>query len=268
MFRASITLLFIILAHMGNSQGMHQLGLSGGMSYYNGELNPMRHFPTQGSHWAWGITHRRPISSRWTWKNSVWLGQVSGDDALSTAQQQVDRNLNFNSKVYEYTTQFEFNFFHYHPFVTRDHFSPYVSTGIGFFWMNPTAVLSGNTFELRNYGTEGQTKAYSRFQFCLPLDIGIKWKFNHRVMFSLSWGYRKTFTDFLDDVSGYYPEDPAELSTISQALSNKSLDNGNANNEWGMMRGEPGNKDSYTFTMLTVLVRIGKNPNLCKFNTY
>jgi hypothetical protein len=139
---------------------------------------------------------------------------------------------------------------------------------MGFFYMNPTATLNGNTFELRQYGTEGQTKAYSRVQFALPVDFGIKWKLNHRFMFSLSWGWRKTFTDYIDDVSGYYPEDPSALSTLSQALSNKSLDNGNADNSWGMQRGEPGNKDSYSFTMLSILVRIGKNPNLCKFNTY
>lgn len=250
------------------SQGMHQLGASAGLSYYNGELNPRGQFPGGATYFSWGIVHRLPISSRWTWKNNISLGRVSGDDATATNEQQLNRNLNFTSKINEFVSQIEFNFFHYHPFVSHDFFTPYISTGIGWFWMNPTATLNGNTFDLRQYGTEGQTKPYSRLQFVLPLDLGIKWKFSHRVMFSLSWGFRKTFTDHLDDVSGYYPEDPSKLSTLSQALSNKSLDNGNADNEWGMQRGDPGDKDSYSFTMFSILVRIGKNPNLCKFNTY
>jgi hypothetical protein len=268
MKRPVFFLFFLITVSSALAQGLHQIGISSGLSYYNGELNPTAQFPGGSTYFSWGMVHRKPLNSRWTWKNNIFIGKVSGDDAAATEDQRLNRNLNFSSDIYEFMSQIEFNFFNYHPFVTRDKFTPYLGIGMGFFYMNPTATLNGNTFELRQYGTEGQTKAYSRVQFALPVDFGIKWKLNHRFMFSLSWGWRKTFTDYIDDVSGYYPEDPSALSTLSQALSNKSLDNGNADNSWGMQRGEPGNKDSYSFTMLSILVRIGKNPNLCKFNTY
>ena len=86
-------------------------------------------------------------------------------------------------------------------------------------------------------------------------------------MFALEYGIRKTFTDYLDDVSTGYPEDPSQMSTVSQALSNRNLDNGNDQNEWGMQRGNSQRKDFYTMTSFTLLIRIGKQPNLCKYNT-
>ena len=61
------------------------------------------------------------------------------------------------------------------------------------------------------------------------------------------------------------------LAPISEKYKGKTpginLDNGNDQNEWGMQRGNSQRKDFYTMTSFTLLIRIGKQPNLCKYNT-
>lgn len=251
----------------GFSQSQNQVGLMAGASYYLGDLNETGHFKKANTNFAWGIVHRLPINDRFTWKNSILFAKISGDDSKSTSQIKQNRNLNFEATLNEFSTQFEFNFLPYHSFVIRHHFSPYIFTGAALFWFNPTTTLNGNVYNLREYRTEGQPEEYKKMQFAIPFGIGLKFKLNHRILFALEYGIRKTFTDYLDDVSTTYPDDPSNMSTVSQALSNRSLDNGNKQNEWGMQRGNSQRKDLYTMTSFTMLIRIGKHPNLCRYNT-
>ncbi|MBD79284.1 MAG: hypothetical protein CL840_10215 [Crocinitomicaceae bacterium] len=265
---AFVIIVFFELLHFGAfSQSQNQVGLQAGMSYYLGDLNETGHFKAGRTHFTWGIIHRLPINDRFTWKNSILFGKISGDDSESESQIKRNRNLNFESRINEFSTQFEFNFLPYHSFVIKHHFSPYIFGGLALFWFNPTTTLNGNEYNLREYRTEGQNAEYNKVQFAIPFGFGLKFKFSHRVLFSLEYGIRKTFTDYLDDVSTSYPDDPSTMSTVSQALSNRSLDNGNNQNEWGMQRGNSQRKDFYTMTTFTMLIRIGKHPNLCKYNT-
>jgi hypothetical protein len=244
-----------------------EIGFQAGVAYYLGDLNEVGHFKSGHTHRAWGFVLRQPISDRFAWKNSFVITKLSGNDADSELQTNQNRNLSFSTKFYEFSSQIEFNFFRYHSFVIRNHISPYIFTGMSFFRFNPTAELNGNEYNLREFRTEGQADMYKRLQFALPFGAGIKFKFSHRIMFALEYGLRKTFTDYLDDVSTKYPDDPSTMGTVSQALSNRTLDNGNKQNEWGMQRGNSQRKDLYAFTTFSVVVRLGKNPNLCKYNT-
>ncbi|UTW64364.1 hypothetical protein KFE98_09560 [bacterium SCSIO 12741] len=225
------------------------------------------HFKTKTTHFTYGLVHRLPFkNNRWAWKNSFLIGRISGDDALSDSEINRNRNLSFTSRLYEFSSQFEFNFFEYNTFIRDEFMTPYLFTGVAFFWFDPKADLDGNAYSLRDYQTEGQSSPYSRFQFALPFGAGLKFKFSHRVLFNVEYGMRRTFTDYLDDVSTTYPDNPSEMGTVAQALSNRSLDNGNGQNEWGMQRGNSQRPDFYAFTTFTMLIRIGKNPNLCKYN--
>jgi hypothetical protein len=85
-------------------------------------------------------------------------------------------------------------------------------------------------------------------------------------MFGLEYGIRRTFTDYIDDVSTAYPNDPNKLTTTAQALSNRNINNKNRS-IWGTQRGNPNKNDFYTHTSFTVTVRLGKQPNLCRYNT-
>jgi hypothetical protein len=117
--------------------------------------------------------------------------------------------------------------------------------------MNPTTNFDGNEIALQPLGTEGQgTRAnnklpYSLNQLTVPLGLGVKITLKKRLAISLEYGIRKTFTDYLDDVSGNYVSSEIirnENGPLAATLANRSL-----NTETAVNRGNPNNKDWYVF---------------------
>jgi len=110
----------------------------------------------------------------------------------------------------------------------RVSWTPYGFIGVAGFLNNPEAQapatdLQGNSLpeagkwvKLRPLGTEGQystldptdanygIKPYKVAQIAIPFGIGIRLKLNQVMDFSAEWGFRYTFTDYLDDVSRNY----------------------------------------------------------------
>lgn len=60
---------------------------------------------------------------------------------------------------------------------------------------------------------------YSRFQIVLPVGIGARYKLTNNLDISMDIGYRHTFTDYLDDVSGEY----VDLSGFGDPLANPDV---------------------------------------------
>lgn len=257
---------FMFLFSPGKSQMKTEIGVLLGQSYYLGDLNPTTQFPRGHTHISWGVILRQPINERWAFKAQYYSSKLSGSDASSKSSAAQNRNLSFETPLNEFSGQFEFNFSRYHSFIIRHHFSPYLFGGLGLGVINPRAEFNGNQYDLRELLTEGQERPYSKAQFIIPFGFGLKFKFSHRVMFALEYGIRKTFTDYIDDVSTAYPDDPVILTTTAQALSNRNINDENRS-IWGTQRGNPGKKDFYTHTSFTLTVRLGKQPNLCKYNT-
>ena len=115
----------------------------------------------------------------------------------------------------------EIDFFKFHPGQNDtdepDFGSPYFFAGINYMRMNPKGKLDGEWVELQPLGTEGQgtilrndnnelVKKYSRNQIVIPFGVGVKMNITHHLSFGLEYGMRKTFTDYLDDVSGTYAD--------------------------------------------------------------
>jgi len=109
--------------------------------------------------------------------------------------------------------------------------------------------------------TEGVS--YSRLGTAIPIGFGLKFKFSHRVLFALEWAIRKSSTDYLDDVSSFYPN-PDDMTNVAIGLSNKSVLSDQPS-EWGALRGNPTNRDWFNFTTFQVSIRLGKNPRLCHY---
>lgn len=259
-------LFFIFTCGIAQSQMLTEVGALIGQSYYLGDLNQTGHFPAKHTHLSWGISVRQPINARWAFKGTYFNGKLSGSDADNKNPLIQNRNLSFESPINEVSAVFEFNFLRYHSFIIRDYISPYMFGGIAVGFINPKAELNGNKYDLRELKTEGQQNPYSKSQFAIPFGVGLKFKFSHRVMFALEYGIRRTFTDYIDDVSTIYPADPTTISTTSQALSNRTIDP-DGREIWGTQRGNPNKNDFYTNTSFTITVRLGKHPNLCKYNT-
>jgi hypothetical protein len=65
-------------------------------------------------------------------------------------------------------------------------FSPYLFGGLGLFGMT---------------GNKSKPEEYSNIQGALPFGVGFKYIYNPKWYFSLEFGPRKTFFDYLDNVS-------------------------------------------------------------------
>lgn len=238
-----------------------EVGIMIGASTYKGELN--NHIVnTKFVHPAVGLFYRRCLNSFWSFRAGVNYGRISADDARSNDSYQKFRNLSFRSDILEANGIFEFNFF---PFQTASESSakvtPFLMFGIAVFHFNPKANLDGTWYELQPLGTEGQrsgqetgAKNYSRVQVSLPIGGGFKVKLSNRFSLALEAAARKTYTDYLDDVSTTYP-DVVQLAATNgpeaAALSDRSpLQNTNANAQH--QRGNKSDKDWYLFSGLTI----------------
>ena len=78
---------------------------------------------------------------------------------------------------------------------------------------------------------------------------------------AVEYGVRKTFTDYLDDVSRYYA-DPALLATtpngdLSQKLSDRRPEIGLEPAQVGSLRGNPDDNDKYLLLMFSITKRLG-----------
>ncbi len=250
-----------------------EFGFFGGGSYYIGDINPSKHFVYSKP--AAGIIARYNLSTRHSMRFTANYGNVYGDDAVSNDDWQVNRNLKFNSTILEVAAGFEICLKKYSINKTdyRYRFTPYFFYEIAYFRMNPKTNAVGSDIELGEVGTEGQgselnqKKSYSTNQFAIPLGIGFKFNLAKRVGMSIEYGIRKTFTDYLDDVSGDYV-DPNLLNAIRGPLASQLADpslNGVSHQYSGANRGNSNNKDWYSFYGVMITFKPWK-PNICDFS--
>lgn len=156
---------------------------------------------------------------------------------------------------------------------------PYAVLGVGYFHFNPQGSLTDANgkktwYYLRPLHTEGEgfpeypeRKEYSLSQINIPMGLGMKYFLSDRVNISLEILLRKSFTDYIDDVSTTYinpdlfnkylsPKDAVIARQISDkvfAIVNPGL----SRNSPGTQRGNPNQNDSYFTTFLKFGIRLG-----------
>ncbi|MFK8039130.1 MAG: DUF6089 family protein [Crocinitomicaceae bacterium] len=266
MYNVKYRIIFIFLlcfslslkAQSDNFKKAFEIGVFGGGGYYIGDLNPTTHFVYSKP--AFGGIIRYNLSKRHSFRITGTYGEVYANDANSSDPWQVNRNLNFQSKLFEVAAGFEICLLRYAINDMKYRFTPYFFYEVAWLKMNPmTTNSNGNEALLNDFGTEGQgtelssQRNYFRNQFTVPLGIGIKFNIVRRIAISLEYGIRKTFTDYMDDVSGNY----VDLASVTNSLTAIELADPSLNNISslpGTNRGNANNKDWYAFygAMLTI----------------
>ncbi|MFM9944885.1 MAG: DUF6089 family protein [Bacteroidia bacterium] len=242
-----------------------ELGGMIGASNYNGDL--AREIVLRETHLAGGGFFRYNFGKYFSLKTGVQVGSISGNDKNFAENKY--RNLSFKSTITEFSSVMEINFKPFGAQVRTESFTPFVELGVGLFHFNPKAKYNGDWFNLHNLRTEGQTskEMYKLTQLSIPFGMGLKWSVNDNFTLGFEFVYRKTFTDYLDDVSTTYPSLPEHTKTfgpLSAALSDRSAEvEGVAEplSTAGDMRGDPGLKDWYFFTMFSFSYRF--TPIVC-----
>lgn len=238
--------------------GKSELGFTVGGMNYIGDLNDQSMLGKVNL--AYGGLFRYAFDERWSLRFDVDYGHLEGGNPDYINR----RNLSFRSYLFEGSLRAEFNFF---PFSMRDdHFiwTPFIFGGFGFFSYNPKAYytnpLNGVSgwYELQPLCTEGQgtalapdRKVYSLKQFSMPFGLGIKYHPNKSLTLSVEYGFRKTWTDYLDDVSTTYVDnnDLRNLQgELAAALADRSgeIEEGYTN-ETGIKRGDDSLDDWFAY---------------------
>ncbi len=156
---------------------------------------------------------------------------------------------------------------------------PYALGGIGVFHFNPQGSLTdaaGNKswYYLHPLRLEGQgmpeypySKPYKLTQMNIPFGAGLKYFASDRINVSMELLYRKTFTDYIDDVSQRYI-DPSFYSkylttqeaTLAYKLSDKAkgiIFPGMTRYPAGTQRGDLKDSDTYFSLVLKAGIRLG-----------
>ncbi len=250
-----------------------EFGLFLGGSYYLGDLNRNGHFNSFTKP-AGGIIYRYNFNPRLSFKANMLFGTLFADDARSGVPAQEQRNLHFKSPLTELAGEIEFNFMNYVIGSHRTLFTPYVFVGIAGFKFNPKAQVDGNWFALQPLSTEGQEttfngqKRYKLNQLAIPFGVGVKAWISSRVGLALEWGWRKTFTDYLDDVSTTYV-DPVRLGVERGPVASYFSDTGTMAGTGinvGKQRGDPSDKDWFSFAGVSLMFKLRNRYQSC--NSY
>jgi hypothetical protein len=200
-----------------------EIGFSGGVSYYNGDLNPLNPLPVQYTHPTFGFHYRYYFNSRLAISGTFVRGTFSADDNISKFIP--ERNIAFSSKFNELAAVFEYHFLHYLPGSTRNYFTTYIFGGLGILNYNPV-MEAGNRFLVVPTHLPLLKGSVAPV---MPFGIGFKYSLGKRIGLSIEWGERKTLRDDLDGTEHRYeglvtvPSDPM---TVSQS----ELDDINMNN--------------------------------------
>jgi hypothetical protein len=239
--------LFFTNSHvMAQSRGIFMpyssVGFGLGTSNYYGDLAPYRR-PVASTfkmmRWSIAGNYTRHFTPRLAARASFTYARIAGDDYIMNRGSKHEtnifyaRNLHFRNDLKEFSVQ---GIFKLTPdnrsYDRRPQFGAYLFAGIALTAHNPKALdsLNGTWVKLQPLGTEGQgnegyDKKYSLVQFAIPVGIGVRYKINSRFDISAELGFRKTFTDYLDDTHGAYA-DPSLFANDPTALhfSNRTQD--------------------------------------------
>ena len=214
---------------------------------------------------ALGIGMRIKIAQFFSAKGNFYWGIIRGDDKLTLEPARHARNLNFKSNIFELSGQVEFNFIreqkgHIYQIkgvrgMKHKEKSLYLFAGAGLVHFNPKGLYEGKWYALQPLSTEGEgilpgTKKYSRNTAIISVGGGFRVAINKYWGIGFEFGMRKTFSDYMDDVSTTYP-DPKIFNgdPVATYLSNP----GHLDVAYGVdIRGDRTHNDAYMFGTFTV----------------
>lgn len=193
-----VLFLSIIISINTFAQKSSNLGFFVGGSYYLGELNTNKQFynPQPSA----GIFYRYNFNSRWAARANLYGGYLAANDADSKHTYQNQRNFSFSTIFIDLAGQMEFNFLPYRLGDENTPFTPYVALGIG-----------GAYF----------TTSTRPIQITVPVSFGIKFNISSKIGLGIAWSFRKTFTDYIDNLSNY--KSIEEIGTPDNKYSAKQV---------------------------------------------
>jgi hypothetical protein len=239
------------------------IGLLAGAVNYQGDLKP-NSFTFEHSNLLVSLSIRKPLSRWFSVRGGLSMGKVEAADRYNRDYLQI-RNLSFDSKLSEAYALLEVDLLN----IETAHVTPYLLGGGVLFHYNPyTFDQAGKKVYLQPLSTEGQglpeypdRKVYPLTQKALAMGGGVRVAVSNCMFVSLEFSQRKTFTDYLDDVSTSFVDESKLLAArgakaVELAFRGDEVNPATNYPPHGEQRGTPTEADWYYFTALNVEMRL------------
>lgn len=182
---------FLLISFSIFSQNV-ELGITGGFSYYLGEINPGKPVLNQPKP-TLGFIYRKNLNKRYALRGGVNYAKLAATDKFRSSENAAYRHLSFSSDLWEGYGLLEFNFI---PYQLNDRATsrstPYIFIGLAAFRVAP---------ETRGRNLD---KSNSMIALSIPFGVGMKFNLLGNMGFGIEWGMRKTFSDNIDGLSANY----------------------------------------------------------------
>lgn len=162
-----------------------EVGFGLGVFNYTGDL--VRTYNLATAKPAATAFYRSNISNVISLRTSVTAGKIGASDSrkpidvFATA-----RAASFDLFLFEAAATFEYHFLDWRDSKRKLRFTPYLFAGAGLFGFS---------------GVEQKSAEYSNIQMAIPFGGGMKYVLNPKYYIAFEFGVRKTFFDYLDNVS-------------------------------------------------------------------
>jgi hypothetical protein len=241
-----------------SAQNFH-LAVRAGLANYQGDLQA-KALTMKKAKFLGSLGAHYDLTEHITARTYFSFSSLAADDKDGNAKMKA-RNLSFATNLFEWELSAQYNILN----LNYNWCTPYVFAGVGLFSFKPyTYDENGGKAYLQPLTTEGQglaggPKPYKLMQLNIPIGLGALYVINEDIRVGLELGYRKTFTDYLDDVSGDYYDEAALFAARGQSAVNLAW----RGDEVGSGpypaaksgRGSAKYKDGYYYAAFTVTVR-------------
>lgn len=223
--------LLIVFVVSVQAQWNWEIGASSGLVNYigdigNGNKNTKKPSDVQLEKMRWncGGFVRYRLHQRFYLRSSIEATRLEGDDKYSSDESRVYRNLSFRNDIWNLGLMAEGVIYENpdlgHRYSYRNGVRFYAFAGGNLIYSNPKAFYDGQWIDLQPLKTEG-TK-YSRVVMAIPMGIGVCFKVQKVHRIGIEVNYRKTNTDYLDDVSDAWGK--YDRQSLAGQLSNRNPD--------------------------------------------
>jgi hypothetical protein len=175
--------LSVCFAHVSWAQ-RSEIGFGLGTFNYTGDL--VRTYDFSFSKPAATVFYRSNLSKVVSFRAGITAGFLGASDRKPIDAFAEQRDASFDIFLFEASTVLEYHFLNWRDEKFLHRFSPYMFGGLALFG------ISGN---------DDKPAEYSNVQPSVPIGAGVKYILNPKWYLALEFGLRKTFFDYLDNVS-------------------------------------------------------------------
>jgi hypothetical protein len=162
-----------------------EVGFGLGTFNYTGDL--VRTYNVAFSKPAATVFYRSNISKVVSLRTSITGGKIGASDTRKPIDAfATTRASSFNLFLLEVSPTFEYHFLNWRDDKRRLRFTPYLFAGVALFGIS---------------GVQQKNAEYSNVQMAIPFGGGMKYVLNPKYYIAFEFGIRKTFFDYLDNIS-------------------------------------------------------------------